>query len=911
MSLSRSRLVGTHWRHAPGATLVVALIVMLLTIAITVLPHVLSSIREDTLSEHLDEISVTNRDLVVKTRDVGPPSAGTGERLPAEFRSAWAGVEDRLQAIRADAPTHLRAAMEDPNYVAIAGNIDESMDGRVFIAMDPFYDTHFELVEGRLPETVPTKGATTEFEIIAPRATAEAFDWQLNETREIPLGQTMTIDENGEIVQSPLPRFTLVGIYQPDDVRSSYWSQLAPLTGPTTYYDPYGQPSVTGYFFTNPASVMQARQWAPLPTTYWFPIDSAQISESTVPVLQGEIETFIAQSHTLSEWDPGGARFQTQLGRVLDRVSDTNHAFTALALIFVAGPIGVGVAVLVLGSRMISQHRRSAFALMDARGASPLQRRLLMAGEGLIAAVPAAIIGVAIGASLVLTIFTRSSVPLFSALTIALLVGVALFPAVALAASAPGAERAARVDDAKPAHARVFVEMAVVILTVAATIAFTSRGAGTAETGVDPLATLTPLLLTVTAALITLRLYPLVLRAVHARLRAGNGFIDFIGSARAVREASAGAAALLALLVGVSIAVSSTVVLSTIDTSAQRMAEIRAGADLTLSVPRFADDAAERVAALDGVNEVVPVRNVPNVAVVVDNRTTRVPIYAFDSEAFERISPHADALIPDGNSLRADGSVPVIVSQSASERLGITLGDLTIGGTQEKVTANVIAVVEDTTGFAAMDIWILVDDEYLDDIVPAASTVSTLLVDLDDGVDPATVVEAVKREVEPFVSWITPESALAETTSGSTTAGLRGTLFTAIGLTALLCAIAIVLTLVLNAPARARLLALLKTLGAPPRSGGGIVSWELVPLCIAAVAAGTAFGLTLPLLLFQVLDLRSFSGADNAPAYSVDPLLLTISLGGFLAVAALFTLLSLFFARRVKVSSVLRTVEES
>ena len=32
---------------------------------------------------------------------------------------------------------------------------------------------------------------------------------------------------------------------------------------------------------------------------------------------------------------------------------------------------------------------------------------------------------------------------------------------------------------------------------------------------------------------------------------------------------------------------------------------------------------------------------------------------------------------------------------------------------------------------------------------------------------------------------------------------------------------------------------------------------------------------------------------------------------GFLAVAALFTLLSLFFARRVKVSSVLRTVEES
>lgn len=911
MSLSRGRLIGTHWRHAPGASLVVAFIVALLTIAITVLPHVLSSVREDTLSEHLTEMSVTSRDLVARTADTGPPSSGVAERLPIEYRGQWGGIEDRMQDIRSNAPAHLRAAMQEPHYVAIAGNMDPAIDRRVFLAMDPFYDTHLELTEGRLPELVPTRGAVPTFEVIAPVATAEAFEWAIGQTREVPLGSVFVIDENGQPVETSPPQLTLVGTYTPDNASSSYWSQLVPLTGPTTNYDPFGQPAVTGYFFANPAVVAQTRPWAPVPTTYWFPIDTAHIRDADTVVLQGEIDTFIAKSHTLNEFFPSGSRFETKLGPVLERVSNTNHAFTALALIFVSGPIGVGAAVLILGARMITQHRRSAFALMDARGASPTQRRLLMAGEGLIAAVPAAIIGVSIGIALTLTVFTRSGAPLFSPLTIVLLIAVALFPAVALAASAPGAERAARVDDATPARTRVFVEMAVVILTITATLAFISRGSGTPQTGIDPLATITPLLLTVTAALITLRLYPLVMRAVHGRLRRGNGFVDFIGSARTVREASAGAAALLALLVGVSIAVSSTVVLSTIDASAQRIAEIRAGADLTLSVPRFADDAAERVAALDGVNEAVAVRNVPNVAVVVNNKTTRVPVYALDSEAFERISPHADALIPDGSSLRADGSVPVIASQSASQRLGITLGDLTIGGTQEKVTADVIAVVEDTAGFASMEIWILVDEEYLDDIVPTAGTVSTLLLDLDDGVDPATIVDEVRSEVEPFVSWITPASALDEATSGATTAGLRGTLLAAIGLVALLCAIAIVLTLVLNAPARSRLLALLKTLGAPPRSGAGIVSWELVPLCVAAVAAGTAFGLALPVLLFQVLDLRSFSGADSAPAYSVDPLLLTLSLGGFLVVAALFTLLSLFFSRRVKVSSVLRTVEES
>ncbi|GAA2540960.1 hypothetical protein GCM10009860_22210 [Microbacterium mitrae] len=912
MSLSRPRLIATHWRHAPGASLVVALIVALLAVAITVLPHALSSIREDTLSERLDQTSVTSRDLTAKAADVSLVGSGTSERVPAEYRPQWGAIEDRLQTIRAEAPAHLAAALQDPYYVSIAGGMDPALDGRIFMAMDPLYDTHLTLVEGRLPELIEPDGDTFNFELVASVATAEGFDWKVGETREVPLGELFKIDgDTGQVIAAPTPRFTLVGTYEPDEPSSSYWAALTPLMQPTTYYDPYGQPSITGYFFTNPAVIEQVHFQVPTPTTFWFPVDESQLSEADTSVLVGELATFTSAVHPLTPNPGAGLQFETGLGDALSRVAATNHAFTALALIFVAGPVGVGAAVLILGARMISQHRRSAFALLDARGASPAQRRLLMAGEGLLAGLPAAIVGAGVGITLVLTLLTRSSAPLFSPLTVVILVALALFPAAALAATAPGAERAVRVDDAAPSRVRLFVELGVLILTAAATITFVGRGAGSPETGIDPLATLTPLLLTIAAALVTLRLYPLVLRAIHARLRAGRGFVDFVGSARAVREASAGAAALLALLVGVSIAVSSTVVLSTIDASAQRMAEIRAGADLTLSVPRFADDAAERVAALDGVDEVVAVRSVPNIAVVVGTRTTRLPMYALDSAAFARISPHPDALLPGGVSLVADGSIPVIVSKSASERLGIGLGDLTIGGTQQKVTATVVAIVEGTAGFAAMDTWILIDESHLADVVPVAGTVTTLLVDVAAGAEPADVIAEVTADVEPLVTAITAESASADASSASTTAGLRGTLFAAIALTALLCAIAVVLTLVLNAPARARLLALLKTLGAPPRSGAGIVSWELVPLCIAAVVAGTAFGLALPVLLFQVLDLRSFSGADSAPAYSVDPLLLAVSLGGFLLVAALFTLLSLFFARRVKVSSVLRTVEES
>jgi len=128
--------------------------------------------------------------------------------------------------------------------------------------------------------------------------------------------------------------------------------------------------------------------------------------------------------------------------------------------------------------------------------------------------------------------------------------------------------------------------------------------------------------------------------------------------------------------------------------------------------------------------------------------------------------------------------------------------------------------------------------------------------------------------------------------------------------TALLSALALLMTLSLAAPARARVLALLQTLGSPPRAASSLALWEIGPPAIAAAIAGTLFGALMPFVVLAAVDMRPFTGSSVQPAYRVDIATLALTMGGFLGSAALLTAVALLVARRVRAASVLRTVEE-
>ncbi|WP_055551031.1 FtsX-like permease family protein [Streptomyces kanamyceticus] len=102
-------------------------------------------------------------------------------------------------------------------------------------------------------------------------------------------------------------------------------------------------------------------------------------------------------------------------------------------------------------------------------------------------------------------------------------------------------------------------------------------------------------------------------------------------------------------------------------------------------------------------------------------------------------------------------------------------------------------------------------------------------------------------------------------------------------LTVLLALLALVLELLLSAPARGRTTARLRTLGLGGRATSALHLLQLLPLVLAAVAGGVVLGLTLPALLGPALDLREFTGGPAAPASHTD-VLFTAALGAGLCV---------------------------
>ena len=80
---------------------------------------------------------------------------------------------------------------------------------------------------------------------------------------------------------------------------------------------------------------------------------------------------------------------------------------------------------------------------------------------------------------------------------------------------------------------------------------------------------------------------------------------------------------------------------------------------------------------------------------------------------------------------------------------------------------------------------------------------------------------------------------------------------------------------------------------------------------MAALLIGTAFGAALPFLVIAVVDLRPFTGGPIAPAYTVAPGILSLSVGGFLVASIGVAAAALALTRRTRAAAVLRTVEET
>ncbi len=127
----------------------------------------------------------------------------------------------------------------------------------------------------------------------------------------------------------------------------------------------------------------------------------------------------------------------------------------------------------------------------------------------------------------------------------------------------------------------------------------------------------------------------------------------------------------------------------------------------------------------------------------------------------------------------------------------------------------------------------------------------------------------------------------------------------------MLCALAMLLTLVAAAAERVRLLSRLRTLGLDGRQSGALVAWEAAPVVVPGVLVGLVVGVAVTLAIYPALDLRSFTGGQDRPALALDLGLLAGSVGGVLVASALAVVLAVLSGSRARLGALLRVGDET
>jgi len=920
-SLRTRRLLRVHLASGRGATATVAVVVAVLAGLAVFAPLAVDAMLDSSTRYRVSSLSEPVRDLGTSIPWSPTPGAGPAPTatLPEEYRDSWGSWDSGLHDILTTSPASIREAFGDADYYVRFGDPARYATA-TSLDFDPRYASRVTVVEGRLPRVTATEQewnaaveAGTEngravpgaaplpaTEVVLSAAAAAELSWEVGETR-------ISGDEVGWLLPVPL---TLVGTFDADDPGDPHWARETGVLEPSIAFDPDGVPYVRTVAFGPPEvhGRFSALNGGIL-TEAWYRLDPEAVTSDGAAELLADVRGFTATAYPVpgSGIAGGGPQmsFQTGLIPALESAIAQNRALVAVLAMLAAGPVGVAVAVLVLGCRLMHENRRSALDLLAARGAAPGQLRGILGLEGLLAGIVPAAIGAGAGFALAAALLPEAApaAVLFLAPT-----ALALVPALVGAAAAARSRARGRADaPATRSRWRPVVEGVVAVLAALATVLLIVRGTGATD-DVDALAVVAPLLLALVACILTLRAYPPALRAVLARERAKTGFLGLLGAARALRDPATGVAPVLALIVGVSFAVSSAIVLSTVQTGADAAARASAGADVQLSASRFDAEAVETAEGVPGVAAVARIDLLRSAQLKVDERLSRVSLYLVDPERLRDAQGDFPPIVPGDIALSDGSGVPrLLFSEAQAERTDAADFALHI----VKADAEFAGAVRAAVPFTSSTTWVLADSAYAEQISDDTPIPVRLLVRVEDGADVPAVAAELAETFGPSVRVTTLADTLDAVYADPAFAGLRGALVAGVMVCAVLSAVAVVVTLVLGARPRRRILALLQTLGASPRAGRGLVVWELAPAGVAALVVGGLLGALLPVLLASVIDLRPFTRGVDPPSYAVDPLVLLLTLGGFAAVTLLVTWAALAISRRARVAAVLRTVEET
>lgn len=889
----RAGSVGLAIRAAtttPAASVLAIVLVAAIAFVGAAAPGVLRQVHSAGLRYALEQTDSTQRDFTADTR--GAPVSGW-ETAVRQAEDARAQMDPALQRIL---PT-TRVVVEFDGSEAVT--LDPAIAkprSELFLRYDPQLDDRVTWVEGRrpaIPDDADAASSAVEFGLTAEAA--RVMEWELGEQRDLPRAG------------GGRQRVELVGIYAPVDALDDDWRHSPLALAPSRVQRGLELPLFSAVAFTAPEDLQTPLAWSDFVTTIvWFPLDVSGVDADDPRSLIAAMRRFQAQTipieTSVDTFFHDGLQFGSTAPLTLTQAVARIEATDAMVALVASGPLVVAIMVLVLAARMLALRRRATLQLAAARGASVRLRAGVLAVEGAVLGAVGATIGAVTG-SAVSGGFSAGAwvVPLVAALTPAV-----VLPALGLSI----ARRRTRADlgstSAGAARVRLAAELTIVAIAGAAVV-LVLLGARWSDDGTpDPLVTALPLLLTAVGCVIALRLTPPLLAVFERNALTRRGLIALVGPARARRDPAVRVAPVLAVVVGVAIAVFSVAFSATVDAGIRVAARTTVGADLRVQAAYLSEDDLSALDALDGVRASAPVYADERMRAELPNADLSITVYVIDVEEVRTVQtdPESALPLPGGLLAAADGPVPVIASQDLADRAD---------GEQLEVDGDpvrIVGVAPSSTPLGSARTWIAVDRSVADRILSTTFSPAVVLLALEPGADTAAVADAARSIAGDGSIATTPASAAAARLEDPSLAGLQTVLLAAIGVVAALLALAIGMTLVLGAPSRERLLALLGALGFRRSRELALTVWEVAPAVALALPIGAAVGLTLPFVVVPAIDLTGFVGGAEQPLVRLGGLMPLWVVLGFLAVTVLALLVAALVARRMTAAGTLRSIDE-
>ena len=910
------RLALRRLRDDRAATVGLAVLVFVTAFLAAVAPRVLAGLADASVRTEVAAASVTARNIAL-LQDTGI-AAGPDDDPLALVRDAGLDHEATFPAPVRDLIASRSAIVETGRFRVGLPTTDPAF---VRLRVQEGVDDLVRYVEG----TPPTSAVTTRddvgpeaidgvpvYEAGISRATADAFGLAVGDT--IPLAGDPGDPLIGRTEQ-PLYAFaTLTGIYDVPDPDADAWlGDLTPVHPVIRALSAEVQ-LLDAALLLHPAAIGALNEQTQasgrvLRYTWRSFLDPARLTDRGLDrAITGfrQLQVAYPSANITASAD---VALRTGMLPILEAHRARWQAAASLLSVMSLGPALVAVATLALIAVLAARRRRATMALARSRGASGSQVVVPVLVEGLLIAVPAAIIATALAVALV-PAGRPATTGVAVAVVVAAAVGVVLATITRIArGSGTPAERQERiVVGATPR--RLMFEALLVLAAVGGALLLRERGvaavrAATEGAGIDPLIALVPALVGIAAGILVVRLYPIPLAAVGWLARRRRGLVPFLAARRA-GEGGAASAVLLVLLATATVGAFAATALDHLDRGADMAAWQEVGAPWRLQQANGALPSGFDPAAVPGAEAT---SQVFQGIVPVDLTGPQVIVALPEAGNLNQVlaGTPIEPGFPAGYATPASGPIPAIVSQSLVDSpRGVRLGDtFTMSIEGFNLTYRAVEARESFPGLPLDRHFVVVAREaFLGQAASARVVPVFALVRAPDTAGDA-IREAVDADAPSVV--VTGQAERAdELRAQPVTNAVRSLILAAALVTAAYAALGIAAALALAGLARTQEVAHLRTLGLTGRQTVQLTVAEHGPTTIAAFVLGGALGIALFGLLRDGLGLAGLVGSPVSIPLALDPAQLLLILVVLTVVVAVGLLLGVVLQRRVAPTAALR-----